>query len=223
MSIYSRNYTHNYFIENEEKYNELISSISEDCAMEDIEEPLDEGANIDMTKKFREYKKEYKGYLKNIKKLYKENKISECEKEINKAKRLVTKMKGDIKEIDASNAGSTVFGFIAGTLINLAKYFGTALISNPIAATYTTIQKYAAGKAVGMATFSRTLHLMKNMSLILSVPFTAYYDLIDLLYGKNRKDNYNLYKTKLLQACDQLNAALNSWMSKIKRKSKKGK
>ena len=90
---------------------------------------VSEGANIDMTKKFKEYAAKYNEEYKKIRKLiYKDKDYPAARKEITKTKALVTKMKKDISDIDASSAGSQVFGFIAGVILNFAKSYIFALL-----------------------------------------------------------------------------------------------
>lgn len=81
-------------------------------------EVVEEGANIDMTKIWRESKKENKEYLKNYKKFLKEKNFKAAAAELDKVTKNLEKAKKEIKDID-QNVGSAICGYFAEWIIDL--------------------------------------------------------------------------------------------------------
>ena len=171
---------------------------------------VSEGANIDMTKKFKEYKAEYKEQYKKIRKLiYKDKDYPAAKKEITKTKALVTKMKKDISDIDASSTGSQVFGFIAGVILNFAKTFIISLLGGmcglPI-----DVARHDATWAGGIK------HLTKIAS-VSSLSVAGIISVIDIVNNK-KEEKADVYKQVLLRGCVNLEKSLDCMNKYIDKK-----
>lgn len=108
-------------ISNEDLQNaifECYSSAIDILSEADQEEVVEEGANIEMTKIWRESKKENKEYLKNYKKFLKEKDFKNAAAELDKVTKNLEKAKKEIKDIDQT-IGSAICGYFAEYIINL--------------------------------------------------------------------------------------------------------
>ena len=97
-----------------ECYSNTIEILSE----ADQEEVVEEGANIEMTKIWRESKKENKAYLKNNKKFLKETDFKKAAAELDKVTKNLEKAKKEIKDVDQT-VGSAICGYFAEYVIDL--------------------------------------------------------------------------------------------------------
>lgn len=108
-------------ISNEELQNaifECYSSAIDILSEADQEEVVEEGANIEMTKIWRESKKENKEYLKNYKKFLKEKDFKKAAAELDKVTKNLEKAKKEIKDVDQT-VGSAICGYFAEYIIDL--------------------------------------------------------------------------------------------------------
>ena len=108
-------------ISNEDLQNvifECYSSAIDILSEADQEEVIEEGANIEMTKIWRESKKENKEYLKNYKKFLKEKDFKKATAELDKVTKNLEKAKKEIKDVDQT-VGSAICGYFAEYVIDL--------------------------------------------------------------------------------------------------------
>ena len=172
---------------------------------------VSEGANIDMTKKFKEYKAEYKEEYKKIRKLiYKDKDYPAAKKEITKTKALVTKMKKDISDIDASSTGSQVFGFIAGVLINFAQIYIPAFLGGMCGLPIDV--------AKGSLTWAGGIKYLNKLAAAGSLSFAGIISILDIVNNK-KDEKADVYKQVLLRGCVDLERSLDS-MNKYLNKKK---
>ena len=172
---------------------------------------VSEGANIDMTKKFKEYKAEYKEEYKKICKLiYKDKDYPAARKEITKTKALVTKMKKDISDIDASSAGSQVFGFIAGVILNFAQLYIPTFLGGMVGLPFDVAKRGV--------TWAGGIKYLTKLAGIASIPFGGIISVIDIVNNK-KDEKADVYKQVLLRGCVELERSLDS-MNKYLNKKK---
>ena len=171
---------------------------------------VSEGANIDMTKKFKEYKAEYKEQYKKIRKLiYKDKDYPAAKKEITKTKALVTKMKKDISDIDASSTGSQVFGFIAGVILNFAKLYICGFLAGMVGLPIDV--------AKGGATWAGGIKYLGKLAGVLSISFGGIISIMDIVNNK-KDEKADVYKQVLLRGCADLERSLDCMNKYIDKK-----
>ena len=94
----------------------------------EADESLEEGANLEMRKSFKKYKKEFKENIKYAKVNIKSGNFDEAKKFVNKAAENIANMEKEIKSIDSS-AGSTVLGYFAAGLLSCVEYLPYGILA----------------------------------------------------------------------------------------------
>lgn len=137
-----------------DKINESLLEWYED--MEDCEELVTEGANIEMQKIFRQYKKDIKDLQKKYRKDYKNDKEAAI-KDLDEINKKVTETIKAVKAIDADNLSSTILAYVATIAEFVIKFYLGLKISVGAAKVVGAVSKNAiatelTARAGGMAT-----------------------------------------------------------------------
>ncbi len=111
----------------ENLYEEYLDLIDND------DETIEEGQNIDLMIKFREEKKKYKKHVKAAKAYIRSDNISSAKKEIEKARSSVQNIEKELKKFDRDNVPSNILGFLAGSLVGMCKTMLLLLPTNLLA------------------------------------------------------------------------------------------
>lgn len=124
---------------------EEVMEVFSDIVFENDEEAVEEGANLEITAKFREAKAAYKEQAKILKKQIKAKEFGEAQKTVTNMENILTKAEKDIRAIDAGGAGSVILGYFAGLIMNWAELLVPSLGVN--VGTGVATAAGAAGKA----------------------------------------------------------------------------
>lgn len=185
---------------------------------------INEGANIDMTKAFKDITKEYKYHIKASKKYLKNKEYDEAINEAKKAKASVKKLENKIRSIDASNKSSVAFGFLIGTFITFIQYFTVSFgVYGSSRVSKTVYRSMKLGQKVTKKAIKDSLGYAPWLSLIFASIFTIYSNIIEIRdrYGEAihngtpKEEAYNLYKTKLLDMINKFYVNIDKVVAKI--------
>ena len=167
---------------------------------------VNEGANIEYTKAFKEGVTEFKKAVSACKKANKAGDKAEAKAQIKKMKSAVDKMEKTIKSTD-STVGSAVFGFFANHLVgcvqllipSIGAFFGQTITRAGLKSVITSGGTGSIAKAVlgsALNTVSGFVALIKSI-IILVKTIIQFID--DIKAGEKAENVFNLYRNKLLQ------------------------
>lgn len=224
MSIYGSTYQASYLSENaverfslsEDQFIDLqdriiqcMNEADEYSLMMEDADFVNEGANIEYTKAFKEGVTEFKKAVSACKKANKAGDKTEAKAQIKKMKSAVDKMEKTIKSTD-STVGSAVFGYFANSLVicvqmlipSIGAFFGQTITASGLKTLITTgtsggvgsIAKTFLGSA--LSSFSGVLGFVKSI-IILVKTIIQFID--DIKAGEKTENIINLYRNKLLQ------------------------
>lgn len=214
--------------------NTIIEVLSESTDIDDLFTEnfdygyLNEGANIEYTKAFKEGKKAYRDNMKLAKKALKDGNYSECSQYLKKADKAVTEIEKVIRSVD-STVGSAVFGLFANGLCNtfemllpnLLYSVGSNIAANSaikmtMSAFQGEISKSAmAGSVLGgvAASAGAIWALIKGVTIAIKDIKQL---ITEIKSDDNLNNNLNFYRNKLLRYCKDLHTNINKFESKIK-------
>ena len=197
-------------------------------------ELLEEGANIEITKKAQEFYKEYKKHIKAAKAALKNKDSNIAKSQISQAKKKLTNFKKEIKNMD-STAGSAIFGFFASSIILMARDTIFIFGDFGLAAGFGYLTLKELGKILTdiFALFSRKpetnpvlLYLFSiglDASLIAGFIYNIYQLVLSikkikesLRNGDKSGDAFNLYRIEMLKTCDKFEQQLTMYKKRIK-------
>ena len=188
---------------------------------------LEEGANIDMVKIYRQLLKDYRAEFKVFKKAYRSKDFDGALDSISKLKKILADAESNIRGVDANNVTSLVCSILAS--------FGYAILTMFVgvgldAATAYNFYKgtellYGAGvqKAAASATVKAEAPIA-GLVILFKQMVTLARSIKEYKSGstKNPKEAFNMLRTDLLSAINQTNKALDKLAESIrKRKAKK--
>lgn len=207
---------------------QLAMPINEFCAcitlsesyLEDFE-TLNEGANIEITKKCRAFFKSYKQNIKTAKSALKSGDKKTAKANIKEARADLEKFKKEVDQMDSS-AGSAIFGFFAHGLVQLAKdaaflfgNFGLSVGSSAAVSGATTaaaIKGFLTGThaiVIAIGTLGMTV---ANVATWIYGMYNLVVDIIKIVRsidkGDNSADALNLYRVEMLKVCDKFDRQL---------------
>jgi hypothetical protein len=210
-----------------EAYGEAM--IIAESYIEEEDDILSEGANIEITKKLKEFKERYNKYNKAGKKALLKKDFNTAAENFAKAKKELKEFEYAVKNMD-STVGSAVLGSIAGLLIVMIKVtilsytpFGILLGGYKI---YSKITKDSVDRFV--------YHVAKDTSKrLLPVVTTIRYlgELVEIVRkfiertreGDKNTDKFNLYRTELLRYIENLDDKLDNYVKFVDMVIKKKK
>lgn len=143
----------------------------------DIEEVLEEGANIDMSKKFIEFAKTYRSDVKDAKAAIKKKDSSEAKKKLKKISKDLDDIEKFIRSTE-SDAGSVLFGIIAQWIIIMVKMLpllGLGFITGKAAG---VLRNQAANIPVGTAKSA-----LAGIAITSLIPVRAGFDIVAWYIG----------------------------------------
>lgn len=206
----------------------IYQDIAESSLFEDDEDILEEGANLDMRRIWKESKKEYKAHLKASKKYLRSGDKDNAAKELDKAIKILKDNRDRLANVDDNdNIGSAVLGFFAYELLSyieilipmIGSGIGFGLSSVGMDVWYNTVKTGV--RTLDVAAINKSAQLAKNLSAAGSViSFTSSIagamisiinfikDLITFIneIKKEKGDldvkHFNLYRVKLLRYMD---------------------
>ena len=191
---------------------------------DDSEEIVEEGANIEIGKIFRQYKKDVKDLKKKYRSDYKNDKPAAL-KDLDQMNELINKAIRDIKKVDANNATTAIIGSIYSIVLDVVIMATGIKLSNLLGGAVGAIAKssdaaYLAGYVGGTATgYVGGTKVGKQLGSLIS-NFKKFKD------GKiSAAEYFNLYRGEILQTLEsarEWNNALKVGIRKeIKNKEKK--
>lgn len=222
------------FIDLNMSINESLCRLVESYDIED-NEVVEEGANIEAGKAYKEAVKEYKGYAKELKKLIKEEKYSDAKKNLSKMKICVDKVEKEIKDQDYTT-GSAVFGYFAAGLLDMVEIFipsfiygfgrglainGAQLTMNNLLTGNSEGIKVATGMAIGggvTAAIAGSITFIKSVIILIKYIKQIIEDIKDK--DTNTTEAINLYRNKLLTYVKDLKKKIDQYEKLIDKKSK---
>ena len=187
---------------------------------------LEEGANIDMVKIYRQLLKDYRAEFKVFKKAYRSKDFDGALDSISKLKKILADAESNIRGVDANNVTSLVCSILAsfGYAI-LTMFVGVGLDAATAYNFYKGTGMFA--KELGKASAAATVKMeapMAGLVIIFKQMVTLARSIKEYKSGstKNPKEAFNMLRTDLLSAIKQTNKALDKLAESIrKRKAKK--
>lgn len=180
--------------------NEALVDLYE--SMEESEETLTEGANLEIAKIFSQYKKDVKGLKKKYKVDYKYDK-EQAIKDLDEINTIIGKTIKDIKKVDADNVSSAILGSIYSIILDAAIFAagikGSVAIAKGVGAVTksflaTQLTASAGGYATGAVSGSK---LGKQIASLIA-NYKKFKD------GKISAAEYlNLYRGEVIQTLEQ--------------------
>lgn len=132
-----------------EEYNIALLEYYED--LEDSEDVVTEGANLEIRKIFKQYKKDVKDLKKKYRKDYRNDK-QQAIKDLDEMNGMITKTIKEIKKVDADNVTSAILGDIYTIVIDTFLFIAGVKISALAGATIGSVSgSLDVGKAVAQA------------------------------------------------------------------------
>ncbi len=177
-------------------------------------EVVEEGANLDIRKEFKDSQKEAKTHLKAYKTAFKAKDFKLASAELDKASKALKVGRDRIKDVDAESVGSAVLGYFAWGLLNTVEL----IIPYTFSAVGVSIAQNAAidamfanpeeiGKIAGKAAVGATISTIGNIIVIIKGIIILVKDIKTFVKElKSDKEvstkNFNLYRNKLLGYTD---------------------
>ena len=179
---------------------------------------LSEGANIEITKKFKEFKENYNKYNKAGKKALLKREFNDAAVNFAKAKKELKDFESAVKNMDSS-VGSAILGSIAGLLMVMTKVTITSY--TPFAVMLGGIKGYSK-----LAKDKYMYYYAKNTVKLLSPITTSVRylgELVEIIKefikrtkeGDKNEDKFNLYRTELLRYINKLDDKLNTYIKAV--------
>ena len=167
---------------------------------------VNEGANIEYTKAFKEGVIEFKKAVSACKKANKAGDKTEAKAQIKKMKSAVDKMEKTIKSTD-STVGSAIFGYFANNLVvciqmlipSIGAFFGQTITGAGLKSLITSGGTGSVVKTVlggALSTVSGIVAFVKSVIIIVK---TIIQFVDDIKAGEKTENIINLYRNKLLQ------------------------
>lgn len=186
----------------------------------DEDEVLTEGANIEITKKLREFKKNFNNYLKAGKKALRKYDKKEAADNFAKARQELKAFKKEVEHMD-STVGSAVFGTIAAMLIIMAKSVLISLLPLGIMGAGYKIYGLAVKNPIYSVAFgasAKFLGVIYTLSNSLSELIVSLVTIVKRSKkGDKTEDLSNLYRTELLKYIDKLSANLSNLEKEVRK------
>lgn len=136
---------------------------------------IEEGANLNLLKDIRSCKKEFKTHIKAAKKAIKAKDNSTAKKEIKEAQKVIDKTEKIIKSFDNESTSTKVYGSILGIVIILAKNIHWLLLS------------YAGGFGLGYGMTNKKWSAAKRIATSVAGGATAIFSIIKSSESGNKR------------------------------------
>ena len=188
---------------------------------EDDDYILTEGANIEITKKLKEFKKNYSKYIKAGKKALRKSNTKEAADNFGKARKELELFRFEVRDMD-STVGSAVFGTIAGMLIIMAnitiEVYTPVLIPSLGISLYTSFVKKDKNLGLFFKTLNYTYKNTAKFVKVIGIAIAGLYQLVVTLKefiasvqaGDKKEDSFNLYRTELMKYINELDKRLST-------------
>jgi phage-related protein len=185
-------------------------------------EVFEEGANIEITKKAREFYKGFKTDIKAAKAAIKKGDKAAAKSNLKQARTKLSGFKKEVQNMD-STAGSAIFGWFTSGLVSMARdaafIFGTFGISFAT----TNVLSALTFKQIMGAVLNAGERFIANISAIglkaasIATYIYGIYDLITKIIkitksidkGDKAADALNLYRVEMLKTCDKFDKVLS--------------
>lgn len=194
------------FIDLQDRIIQCMNEADEYSLMMEDADFVNEGANIEYTKAFKEGVTEFKKAVSACKKANKAGDKTEAKAQIKKMKSAVDKMEKTIKSTD-STVGSAVFGYFANSLVicvqmlipSIGFFFGQTITGAGLKSLITSGGTGSIVKSVLGATLSTVSGIVAFIKSIIILVKTIIQFIDDIKAGEKTENVINLYRNKLLQ------------------------
>lgn len=183
---------------------------------------IEEGANLDMLKVYRQFSKDYRSKCTEINKLVRAKSYGEAIGEFKSLKKIIDEAESDVRKIDANS----VSALLCGTLLRLGSTFALSTLSGLCGAAIGAGMFSYAGEEIVKYAVKTTI---KNTVIPVAGVMTVIQGLIRIVNGfkelenkktENPKEAFNINRQYILDTFKECRKAIDKWEDALKYKKK---